>query len=501
MTHALQDQIGGTREHATPVASELDGGGEEGCRGGSGRGAFRHGRGAFVQNHQTQGRGKGWTRAQKSRDPHDKPASFHFAPPSCPQGIELSFCSARTCGSRRSNASHEGVNLADAIYSKTFAENDLANWKVAHEMSTRIEGGSLIVSDSVSQSYHLLRISGPEFVFRLVTVRCLIEFLPTASANFYIHHFGNLNVAEIDAQGAVVDQGISRKISINRRALGLLDIEVTFLNCHPSISIGSSDRGNPVYVGTGRDQFAILSVTVETSDATAELSHIPAEDRITLVDVGGQGGLQTKWMLNADRIIPIVFEPIAAEAAAVRETLCRIPGAKVIERALADVPGKRKLYVAASSDCSSLREPNFEILQNYPIGRLFETVATLELECVRYDQLFSAGVVPQPDIMKIDVQGFEFEVLVGMGDILKRCLAVELETHLLPIYRGQKLTCDITELLWAWGFSLKSLRSIPHFSGDCVECDAFFLKRDEEMRSMPEKMSKKISLISDIIGK
>ncbi|MGX5805675.1 FkbM family methyltransferase [Bradyrhizobium sp. Arg314] len=390
--------------------------------------------------------------------------------------------------------------MAEAIYSKTFVGESLASWQVAHEMSTRIEDGSLVVSDSAVLSYHLLRIYGPEFVFRLIRIRCLVKFLPTASANFYIHHFGNLNVAEIDARGVVVDQGISRKISVIPHDLGLLDVEVTFVNCHPTISIGCSDGRHPVYAGTGRDQFVLMKIAVETFDATADLSRIPPEDRVVLVDVGGQGGLQTKWMAKADHITPIIFEPIASEAAAVRKTLCRIPGARVIEKALADGSGSQKLHVSASSDCSSLREPNFEILQRYSIGHLFNTVATEEVECIRFDELFFAGHVPSPDVIKIDVQGFEFEVLTGFGSLLNDCLAIELEAHTVPIYRGQKLLGDLINLLWEWGFSLRNLSPVPHFDGDIIELDALFIKRREKIISLSEKSKKKLSVICEVMA-
>ncbi|UCI09540.1 FkbM family methyltransferase [Mesorhizobium sp. B1-1-8] len=389
--------------------------------------------------------------------------------------------------------------MTGAIYSRTFVGDSLSTWQVAHEMSVRIEDGSFVVSDSDRPSYHLLRLHGPEFVFRIVTIRCLVKFRPTASTNFYIHHFGNLNVAEIDARGTVVDQGISRKISVHTRESGLLDIEVTFLNCHPTISIGCSDSGHPVYAGTGHDQFALASITVETFDATAELSQISPEDRITLVDVGGQGGLQTKWMLKADQITPIVFEPIASEAAAVRETLCRIPGAKVVEKALADISSKRKLHVAAASDCSSLREPNLEILQHYSIGPLFNTIMTEEVECVRYDELFRIDSVPKPDFIKIDVQGLEYEVLIGMGSLLEGCLAIELETHFVPIYRGQRLIGDIVGLLWDWGFVLRNIGQVPHFDGDAVEFDALFLKRRDKLVALSEKAKRKLSAICGVL--
>jgi len=243
-----------------------------------------------------------------------------------------------------------------------------------------------------------------------------------------------------------------------------------------------------------------MSVLVETFDAHSELSRTPAEERITLVDVGGQEGLQLKWMLKAEQITPVVFEPIPSEAALVRQTLGRIPGAQVVEKALAHSAGIQKLYIAAASGCSSLREPNFEILQHYSIGPIFRTIDTQDVECIRYDELFRMQVAPSPDVIKIDVQGFEYEVLVGFGHLLDSCLAIELETHFVPIYRGQKLIGDIVNMLGDFGFALRQVRQVPNFDGDAVEFDALFTKRRDRVMTLSEGMRRKFDLVTDVLG-
>ncbi len=367
-------------------------------------------------------------------------------------------------------------------------------------MSTRLEDGALVVSDTERQSWHLLRLYDSALLFRIVRMKCRLKFCRTATANFYIHHYGSLDVAEISPDGTIVNDGISNNVSINKISDDLFDVEVTFLCCHPTLSIGCSKNRQPVYSGTGREQFVLMSMLVEMFDAHSQLSRTPAEERITLIDVGGQEGLQLKWMLKADQITPVVFEPIASEAALVRQTLGRIPGAQVVEKALAHAAGTQKLYIAAASGCSSLREPNFEILQHYSIGPIFRTINTQNVECVRYDELFRAGAAPSPDVIKIDVQGFEYEVLVGFGHLLESCLAIELETHFVPIYRGQKLIGDIVDMLGDFGFALRQVRQVPNFDGDAVEFDALFTKRRDRVTALSERARRKFHLITEVLG-
>ena len=68
---------------------------------------------------------------------------------------------------------------------------------------------------------------------------------------------------------------------------------------------------------------------------------------------------------------------------------------------------------------------------------------------------FTTRKSPAPDAIKIDVQGFEFQVLQGFGSLLQHCLGIELEAHFYPIYRGQKLLHDIVSMLSDYGLVLR----------------------------------------------
>ncbi|MES0137489.1 FkbM family methyltransferase [Mesorhizobium sp. M0016] len=389
--------------------------------------------------------------------------------------------------------------MGEAIFSRTYTGDAFSSWQVANEMSVRLEDGSLVVSDTERHNWHLLRLHHSAFLFRTIRLKCLLKFRPDATANFYIHHYGSIDVAEISADGSIVNDGICRSIAVEKSSEGLLEVEATFLSCHSTLSIGCSKNRHPFYAGTGREQFVLVSVLVETFDAYPELSRTPAEERITLVDVGGQGGLQLKWMLRADQITPVVFEPIPSEAAVLRQTLGRIPGAQVIEKALAHTTGVQKLHITADTSCSSLREPNFDVLQQYSVAPIFVVVGTQDVECVRYDDLFRRHAAPSPDVMKIDVQGLEYEVLLGFGHLLENCLAIELETHVVPIYKGQKLLGDIIDMLGLFGFSLRDIEQIPHFDGDAVEFDALFTKRRDRAIAFSESATRKFATITEVL--
>lgn len=218
-------------------------------------------------------------------------------------------------------------------------------------------------------------------------------------------------------------------------------------------------------------------------------------DKLVLVDVGAEGGLQEKWQHLAFDLHPIFVEPSPASAAALRSGW---PCSTVLEVGLLDRPCVRTLNITRLSGCSSLLEPNTELLKRWRVAPAFDVVRTVEIQCERYDTLHRSGTAPTPDVIKVDVQGVEFEVLSGFGDLLHQCLGVELEAHFYPIYRGERLLYELIRLLAGYGLALRRLSPVMNFDGDLVEVDAYFT------RSLPgdadPRQKAKLSLIEEVWG-
>lgn len=221
--------------------------------------------------------------------------------------------------------------------------------------------------------------------------------------------------------------------------------------------------------------------------------------RLRLVDVGAMGGLQTKWHPHIRRLQPILFEPNPPEAERLRGMF---PNATVVEAALSNVVGRQNLVVTKNPNCISLRSPNDAFLSNYGIRVHFEVKETLPVQCTRYDTLYRTGLVPAPDAIKLDVQGCEYEVLLGFGALLQDCLGVELETHFFPLYRDQRLLHEIISLLSHYGFVLRKLdqNKMDNFDGDLVEVDAFFTKPCATVRSYNPDQRSKFDLLTEVWG-
>jgi len=82
-------------------------------------------------------------------------------------------------------------------------------------------------------------------------------------------------------------------------------------------------------------------------------------------------------------------------------------------------------------------------------------------------------------LLKIDTQGFEWQVLDGAPALLKRVSAVQLELSLVPMYQGQRLWRDYVDRLERESFQLYF--AYPAFTnstnGQTLQWDAMFVRR------------------------
>ncbi len=221
---------------------------------------------------------------------------------------------------------------------------------------------------------------------------------------------------------------------------------------------------------------------------------------LKFVDVGGSEGLHERWWPHLDNLDAYLFEPNPEEAEKIRQKYAATPNIRAIEKALWNADTQKTLHLAANFGCTSIRKPDMPFLTEYSLHPYFELVGSMKIDCRRYDHLYAEGLVPSPDAVKIDVQGCEYEVLEGFGDLLDDCLCIELESHFYPIYRNQKLIGDLVSYLEAYDFVLRRIGSTPHFQGDAIEVDAIFTPSRERLKRLTNEQNGKLEFLKGIYG-
>lgn len=144
--------------------------------------------------------------------------------------------------------------------------------------------------------------------------------------------------------------------------------------------------------------------------------------------------------------------------------------------AVGDHDGEVEINVAGNSVSSSIL-PILDAHTSAAEGSVYvgtELTPILCLDSVAHQYL-------KPDsccFIKIDTQGFEWQVFDGAAEIMKKAQGVLVELSLVPLYEGQKLWHDVIDRLEAEGFKLWALQkgfTDPH-TGQSLQMDAIFLR-------------------------
>jgi FkbM family methyltransferase len=192
-----------------------------------------------------------------------------------------------------------------------------------------------------------------------------------------------------------------------------------------------------------------------------------------LVDIGANRG---QFALAAHRYFPaariISFEPLPGPADVFRRVFSSSREVTLHQAAVGASAGKATMHVAARDDSSSL----------LPIGqlqnRLFPNtseVMTMEVSVGELSDFIGADDIAPPALLKIDVQGFELQVLQGCATLLNRFAIVYVECSFIELYEGQALADEVLSWLHARGFSLFGTYNMSYDShGACVQADLLF---------------------------
>jgi FkbM family methyltransferase len=194
-----------------------------------------------------------------------------------------------------------------------------------------------------------------------------------------------------------------------------------------------------------------------------------------VLDVGanaGQYGELLRELGFRGRLVSL--EPVPDAYAALRVRADQDGHWSALAVAASDVEGELEINVTTDSRSSSMLARN-ERFADQPGWAPLETrrVAARRLESLAPELL-------GPDErahLKLDVQGYERQVIDGAGDALARFDSLELELNLDPLYEGQAQFVDLLPLLGEHGFRPVSLEPILLDDRGClVELDGLFVR-------------------------
>ena len=172
-----------------------------------------------------------------------------------------------------------------------------------------------------------------------------------------------------------------------------------------------------------------------------------------IIDVGSNKGQFTfASKIYFPNVTIISFEALKSEFKKYINLISSFKKIKAYNYALGNIKKITKMNIASSPDSSSLLEMND--LQIKEFGT-YETKLYEEIEVRRLDEWLDQIKSFKSILMKIDVQGFELEVLKGSKQVLKYIDYLYIEASSVELYKNQPLIENIKDFLFKEGFFLE----------------------------------------------
>jgi FkbM family methyltransferase len=195
-----------------------------------------------------------------------------------------------------------------------------------------------------------------------------------------------------------------------------------------------------------------------------------------ILDVGANVGL---WSRAAADVFPrariSMIEPQQAVQAELRQTASELPDARVFPVAAGAAAERRRMALREDHPSSTFCD----------VGSYGEPAGYQDTEIIALDSLLGTPDFPRPDLVKIDVEGFELEVFKGAPAVLAGAEILIIECSFFQWYPMTPRFADIVSGLDQLGFEVYDFcwflrRPLDDALGIADVC---FARRDSPLRS------------------
>ncbi len=196
-----------------------------------------------------------------------------------------------------------------------------------------------------------------------------------------------------------------------------------------------------------------------------------------IVDVGANRG---QFALISRKIFPRAkihsFEPLAEPAQIFKKIFSNDPNVTLYPYAIGREKTTATIHVTKDDDSSSLL-PITKTQSSMFSGATEKE--TRQVTVLPLSQALGDTSIPPASLLKIDVQGFELEVLQGCGDILNKFSHLYIECSFIELYKGQALAHQIISWLEQRNFVLSGVHNLYYEkNGRAIQGDFLFTQRE-----------------------
>jgi FkbM family methyltransferase len=195
----------------------------------------------------------------------------------------------------------------------------------------------------------------------------------------------------------------------------------------------------------------------------------------SIVDIGAGSGSWTEAAEGIFRDASFLMIEARPEQRALLETVCaKDPGRFSFASILLGAEARPEVEFAQMSTGSSVFEERSDVPRQH-----------LRLPMTTLDAILTERALPPPDFLKLDVQGYELEILKGGPSALASAEVVLMEVSLLPINQGGPLLHDSVDFMKSHGFVAFDICSFIRRPQDQLlwQTDMIFVREGSRLRS------------------
>jgi len=198
-----------------------------------------------------------------------------------------------------------------------------------------------------------------------------------------------------------------------------------------------------------------------------------------VVDVGANRG---QFALITRRIFPRAkihsFEPLEEPAQIFKKIFGNDPNVTLHPYAIGRERTTATIHVTKDDDSSSMLPITKTQSGMFPGATEKET---RQVTVLPLSQALGVTSIPPASLLKIDVQGFELDVLQGCEDILDKFSHLYIECSFIELYEGQALAHQIIAWLEQRNFILSGIHNMYYEkNGTAIQGDFLFTKEDNK---------------------
>jgi FkbM family methyltransferase len=199
----------------------------------------------------------------------------------------------------------------------------------------------------------------------------------------------------------------------------------------------------------------------------------------TLIDIGANIG---RFSATFHALVPqgriFAFEPLPHCYEQSVKLLANIPAAKVFNCGLGSSTSEMEMFASRFSPSSSLLQMGKTHIEAFPDSHDESTKVRVVIR--KLDDVMQALPLGVNAMVKIDVQGFEKEVILGGPETLKKAKFVLVEVSYEELYQNQPLFQDINKMMVGLGFTYSgTMAQLQHpVDGRFLDADCLYVRSE-----------------------